>query len=82
MKTIIQTGALLLIAVNSVAEANEPTSAFLKKNCIRCHGSQKHKADRRFDTLPEQIRSLDELERYQESLAAKANQRGSHEAKC
>lgn len=66
MKTIIQTGALLLIAVSSVAEANEPTSAFLKKHCIRCHGRQKQKADRRFDTLPEQIRSLDELERYQE----------------
>lgn len=65
MKTIIQCGALLLIAVSSVADADEPTFAFLKKNCIRCHGSQKQKADRRFDTLPDQIRSLDELERYQ-----------------
>ena len=66
MKTIIQCVALLLIAVSSIADADEPTSAFLKKHCIRCHGSQKQKADRRFDTLPAQIRKLDDLDRYQE----------------
>lgn len=56
----------IVFAVGSVAEANEPTSAFVKNNCIRCHGSQKQKADRRFDTLSVQIRNHDDLERYQE----------------
>jgi hypothetical protein len=66
MKTIIQRAALFLMAVSSIASADESTSAFLKKHCIRCHGSRTQKADRRFDTLPAQIRKLDELERYQE----------------
>ncbi|MDP6928925.1 MAG: c-type cytochrome domain-containing protein, partial [Planctomycetota bacterium] len=72
MKAIIQCAALLLIAVSSIADAaadadaDDMTSAFLQKHCIRCHGSQKQKADRRFDTLPAQIRKLDDLERYQE----------------
>lgn len=48
------------------SQAEEPTSVFLKKHCIRCHGSTKQKADRRFDTLPTQIKELDDLESYQE----------------
>jgi hypothetical protein len=66
MKTVIQHAALFLIAVSSIANAQEPNSAFLKKHCIRCHGSQKQKSDRRFDNLPIEIKSLDDLERYQE----------------
>jgi hypothetical protein len=66
MKTIIQCIALLIFAVSSIADADDLTSAFLQKHCIRCHGSQKQKADRRFDTLPAHIRKLDDLERYQE----------------
>lgn len=66
MKTSIPWVALLLITVSSSADADELTSAFLQKHCIRCHGNQKQKADRRFDTLPAQISSLDDLERYQE----------------
>ncbi len=66
MKTIIQSVALLLIGVSSIADADDLTSAFLKQHCIRCHGSQNQKADRRFDTLPGQIGKLDELGRYQE----------------
>ena len=66
MKIIIQCVALLLIAGNSIAGADEWTLKFLEQNCIRCHGSQKQKADRRFDALPVQIKKLDDLERYQE----------------
>ena len=66
MKTIIHCVALLLVAGSSIANADERTSAFLKQHCIRCHGSQKQKADRRFDTLPAQIKKLDDLERYQD----------------
>ena len=66
MKTIIPSVVLLLIAVSSSADADDLTSAFLQKHCIRCHGSQKQKAERRFDTLPAQIRTLADLERYQD----------------
>ena len=66
MKTIIQCAILALLGVSSIAEADELTSAFLKKHCIRCHGSEDQSADRRFDTLAGQIKTLDDLERYQE----------------
>jgi Protein of unknown function (DUF1592)/Protein of unknown function (DUF1588)/Protein of unknown function (DUF1585)/Protein of unknown function (DUF1587)/Protein of unknown function (DUF1595)/Planctomycete cytochrome C len=66
MKTIIKCSALFLLAVSSIASADAQTAAFLRKHCIRCHGSQQQIADRRFDTLPVQIRKLDDLERYQE----------------
>ena len=66
MKTIIQCSAFLLIALSLSAGADERTSEFLTKHCIRCHGKQKPKADRRFDTLPAQINQLDDLQRYQE----------------
>jgi hypothetical protein len=57
---------LLTVIVAATAHADDTTQTFLQKHCIRCHGSQKQKADRRFDTLPKQIRKLDDLERYQE----------------
>ncbi|MCH2065018.1 MAG: DUF1592 domain-containing protein [Roseibacillus sp.] len=66
MKTTIRGTVLLLIAVSTIASADERASKFLKQHCIRCHGSQKQKADRRFDTLSSQIKSLNDLERYQE----------------
>ena len=66
MKTIIPCAALVLTLASSMACADELTTAFLQKHCIRCHGSKKQKADRRFDTLPAQIRKPDDLERYQE----------------
>ena len=66
MKAIIPCAALVLTLASSMAGADELTSTFLQKHCLRCHGSKKQKADRRFDTLPAQIRKLDDLERYQE----------------
>jgi hypothetical protein len=66
MKAIIPCAALVLTLAGSMAGADELTSTFLQKHCLRCHGSKKQKADRRFDTLPAQIRKLDDLERYQE----------------
>lgn len=56
----------VLFFSTTLADADEPASAFLRKHCIRCHGSEKQKAECRFDTLPAQIRKLDDLERYQE----------------
>ncbi|MEO2040520.1 MAG: c-type cytochrome domain-containing protein, partial [Pirellulales bacterium] len=46
--------------------AEQTTAAFLEKYCIQCHGDQKQKADRRFDTLSSEIKTLDDLGRYQE----------------
>ena len=66
MKTITLHAILILLAIGSIAAADESSTAFLKKHCMRCHGSQKQKVDRRFDTLPTMIKSLDSLERYQE----------------
>ena len=66
MKIILQCVTFLLIAGNLIAGADELISKFLKLNCIRCHGSEKQKADRRFDTLSVKIKALDDLERYQE----------------
>ncbi|PHR90437.1 MAG: hypothetical protein COA78_35335 [Blastopirellula sp.] len=59
---------VVLVASTSYASADELTSVFLQKHCIRCHGSQKQKADRQFDTLSAQIKNLDELQRYQEII--------------
>ena len=52
--------------VVSCASADDSPAAFLRTHCVRCHGDQKQKADRRFDTLSPQITTIDELERYQE----------------
>ena len=46
--------------------AGQNAAVFLEKYCIQCHGDQKQKADRRFDTLSSQIENLDDLGRYQE----------------
>lgn len=48
--------------------AAEFTHAFLQEHCLKCHGGKKQKADRRFDDLPSQIKSLEDLERYQEII--------------
>lgn len=66
MKTIFSIIAGLLFTASSHALADDTSSAFLKTYCMRCHGSEKQKADRRFDDLPSKIKSLDDLERYQE----------------
>ncbi len=58
--------ALLLIGVSLVAVADKEIGAFLNRHCSECHGGEKQKADRRFDTLPSKIGSFDDVERYQE----------------
>ena len=39
---------------------------FVAEYCVACHGPDKQKADRRFDDLPTEITTLDEIERWQE----------------
>lgn len=43
-----------------------PREDFIAKYCVACHGPDKQKADRRFDDLPTEITTLDEIERWQE----------------
>ena len=56
----------LLSLVPSLCVAAPLRDTFIRKHCIRCHGPEKQKSDRRFDTLPKTISSLADLERYQE----------------
>ncbi len=60
--------AFAVVAENSVGQnlGDENAAAFLEKYCIQCHGAQKQKADRRFDTLSSKIENLDDVGRYQE----------------
>lgn len=66
MKTLLS----LIIVANllscSFIKAEEQPSDFLGKYCVQCHGMETQKADRRFDNLSNEIKTLDELERYQE----------------
>lgn len=48
------------------AQAQITPSTFLSSYCTSCHGTDDQIADRRFDTLPEQISKVEDLERYQE----------------
>lgn len=60
--------AVLTGAFAAPVDANDRPAAFLRTHCVRCHGDDTQKADRRFDTLPVEIETLDDLERYQEII--------------
>jgi len=47
---------------------SELLQPFLRTYCVRCHGAETQKADRRFDRLPSESISTDEAERLQEVL--------------
>lgn len=66
MNTKLLLASLLFSTFSSIASADEVASTFLQKHCFRCHGSEKQKADRRFDTLPAQMQNLDDVQRLQE----------------
>jgi hypothetical protein len=54
--------AFACLGASTFAEASP--GEFLQSYCIKCHGSEYQKSDRRFDTLPARIGSLADLERY------------------
>ena len=76
MKTTIYCAVIVFHGLSLLAVADQNTvgpiaaeqnaAVFLEKYCIQCHGDQKQKADRRFDTLSSKIETLDDLGRYQE----------------
>ncbi len=54
----------------AVCNGHAEPQRFLDTYCIRCHGEEKQKADRRFDDLSPTITTPLELERYQEIVDA------------
>lgn len=58
---------LLALFLTQSLQAAELDS-FLKEYCIRCHGEEKQKADRRFDKLGADLTDIDTAEHYQEIL--------------
>ncbi len=56
-----------------LAHAQEPASpfnpkSFLQEHCLRCHGPEKQKGDRRFDVLESNFTNEETLEQWQEIL--------------
>ena len=57
--------SLLGILCVSAVQAGLPET-FLKQYCYKCHGPEKQKAMRRFDSLPPAIRDFRQQEQWQE----------------
>ncbi len=66
MKTLLSLIIVANVLSCSFIKAEEQPSDFLGKYCVKCHGMETQKADRRFDNLSNEIKTLGELERYQE----------------
>ena len=66
MKTLLSLIIVANVLSCSFIKAEEQPSDFLGKYCVQCHGMETQKADRRFDNLSNEIKTLGELERYQE----------------
>ena len=62
---LLSLGAVLGVA--SLASA-APLEPFLREYCIKCHGPEKQKGDRRFDSLTAAIKTPDEALLWQEIL--------------
>jgi len=58
---------IILCAVTS-AHANETLKPFLNTYCVSCHGVEKQKGDRRFDTIALEIKDSNTLADYQDIL--------------
>ena len=59
--------AFLLFSTLGAADSPEELQAFLKNYCIKCHGSEKQKGDRRFHALKGDLTLLEEAESFQET---------------
>ncbi|MGY8656699.1 MAG: DUF1592 domain-containing protein [Verrucomicrobiia bacterium] len=60
---------VLMLALSSVsAAALDPAGKFLKDYCVKCHGADKQKADRRFDTLSGDFSGDETLGNWQDIL--------------
>ena len=62
------TGIALLGLFSAGALQAELPETFLKQYCYKCHGPDKQKAKRRFDTLPATIKDFRQQEQWQEMV--------------
>lgn len=60
--------AALLTPLSCLCAATVPLDTFLNTYCIQCHGAEKQKGDRRFDTLSKSIQTPDDALAWQEIL--------------
>jgi hypothetical protein len=65
---IIFAAAALLTAAGAGAAAPHPAQAFFAEYCVRCHGPEKQKAERRFDALPPAVAHPDHLRDFQDII--------------
>ena len=63
-KLILGLTAGLLVAGTVSADKADLVRPFLETYCIKCHGEDKQKGDRRFDHLTGNPKTLDEAEGY------------------
>ena len=59
--------AISVVAADSVSAA-EPFEAFLKKHCVRCHGSEKEEGDIRIDRLSHDFKAGVDTHHWAEAL--------------
>ena len=57
--------AIAFLSFSSTSQAVLP-KAFLAEHCHQCHGPNKQKADRRFDTLSTSIENFEQQELWQD----------------
>jgi len=67
-KLILGLTAGLLVAETVSADKADLVRPFLETYCIKCHGEDKQKGDRRFDHLTGNPKTLDDAEGLQEIL--------------
>ncbi len=67
-KLVLGLTAGLLVAGTVSADKADLVRPFLETYCIKCHGEDKQKGDRRFDHLTGNPKTLDEAEGLQEVL--------------
>ena len=65
---VTSVAALLLTASAACAAAPHSAQKFFADYCIKCHGPEKQKAERRFDTLPAAITHPDHLTDFQDII--------------
>lgn len=60
--------ALLLTAASAFAATPHPAQKFFADFCVKCHGPEKQKAERRFDALPAAVTHADHLTDFQDII--------------
>lgn len=68
LNAFLSATATFIGAVSILASESEPLTPFLDNYCLKCHGEDKQKGDRRFDQFSGPIESIENAETLQEIL--------------